>query len=91
MAVDDFEKQIAKVAKAVADKAATAELPEATDALKVLTQLYALKLRHQDAPEDTDDETFGGMAAQIAGLDKQEQPNGAASARVRARPRRADS
>lgn len=88
---DTFEDEIRKVARSVATKAAAdaCDLSESTEALKVLTQYYALRLKHRENTDDEDD-TFDGIAGRLADIDKQEEPNGR-TPRVRSRARRSDA
>lgn len=62
-AIDDFEKQIAKLAKSIADKASADSTPllERIDALKAMNGYYALLLKHRGIDEPDDEDTLAGM------------------------------
>lgn len=78
----DFKKSFDKIAENIATKAALETTPfaEVIDAFKAMTTLYALQLKHKDAPDDDDTGGFdfsNGIHA--------EDNNGRTKSRVRDR------
>lgn len=56
----DFKKSFDRIAENIATKAAleTTSFAEVIDAFKAMTALYALQLKHKDAPDDADEGEF---------------------------------
>lgn len=83
----DLKTIVLEVAQAVADKAKEDSVPfaEKTDALKALTQLYAITRKHPDEDDESDGGFDFSKGVQPA---SQDHTNGAAA---RVQPRRRPS
>lgn len=80
----DFDKELAKLAKTIVQKATLDATPfdESVDAFKALTTYYALRLKHKTGEEDADESAFSFGNTGFAGA---EQPNGGQTVRSRSR------
>lgn len=75
---DSFERQMARFAKAIAQKAANEKTPleEATNAFKALTTYYAVLRRYPEKDDDGGAVTFDGIQEEVRKVIREESTDG---------------